>query len=306
MSYKRRDFIKTTTAAIALSAVTGNLLGCNSTTQSDNSGTLKEFGLQLYTLRDVLPADPKGILKQVAELGYKFIESYNHDKLGMFWGMGNIEFKKYIDHLGLKIVSSHYKPDSDFETRAAEAAAIGMNYLIYPYEGSPYNKQEADYLTMPKTIDDFKKWADDFNRYGEICRKNGIKYAYHNHDYTFSYVENQIPQEILLKNTDENLVDFEMDIYWVITAGQNPNTWLEKYPNRFKLVHVKDREKNAPLSEREVSVTLGTGSIDFNTILKTAKQNGTEHYIVEQERYNNTTPLLAIKANAEYMKKLKI
>lgn len=305
MSYKRRDFIKTTTTAIAISAVTGNLLGCNSSTQTGNSGTLKEFGLQLYTLRDVLPADPKGILKQVAEMGYTQIESYNHEQLGMFWGMNNIEFKKYLDDIGLTIISSHYKPDINFEKKSAEAAAIGIKYLIYPYEGSPFKKNEPEYATMPKTIDDFKRWGAEFNRYGEICRKSGIRFAYHNHDYTFSPLENQIPQRIILDNTDKDLVDFEMDVYWVVTAGQDPVQWFEKYPNRFTLCHVKDRKKNTPLSEKEVSVDVGTGSIDFKRILQSAKENGAKYYFIEQERYDDTTPLLAAKAGAEYLKNIQ-
>ena len=125
MLYKRRDFIKTTSAAIAITAVTGKLLGCKSSSMLGTSdGTLKEFGLQLYTLRDVIPADPKGILRQVAEMGYKQIESYPHDKLGIYWGMKNTEFKKYVNDLGMQLISSHCKIDNDFELQAAEAAGI--------------------------------------------------------------------------------------------------------------------------------------------------------------------------------------
>lgn len=303
--YQRRDFLKTTATGIALTAISGKLIGCRSSALfgSDN---IKEFGLQLYTLRDVMPKDPKGILKQVAEMGYKQIESYTHDKLGMFWGMSNIEFKKYLDEIGLTIISSHYKPDKDFERKAAEAAAIGMKFLIYPYEGSPLKKNDAAYATLPKTIDDFKKWADDFNRYGEICRKNGIRYAYHNHDYTFSPLENQIPQDILLTNTDKDLVDFEMDIYWAVTAGQDPIAWFKKYPGRFKLVHVKDRKKDAAPSQREAFSILGKGSIDFPPILKAAKQNGVKYFLVEQDQTYDIPVLQAAREDAEYLKKVKI
>lgn len=303
--YQRRDFLKTAATGIALAAIGGKILGCSSSSLFGTEN-IKEFGLQLYTLRDVLPKDPKGILKQVAEMGYKQIESYNHDKLGMFWGMGNIEFKKYLDEIGLTIISSHYTPDKDFERKAAEAAAIGMNFLIYPYEGSPYKKQEAQFATMPKTINEFKKMADDFNRYGEICRKNGIRFAYHNHDYTFTPLENKIPQNILLDNTDKDLVDFEIDIYWVVTAGQDPITWLKKYPNRFKLVHIKDRKKNASPAEREIFSILGKGSINFPPILKAAKQNGVQYFLVEQDETYDIPVIKAIKESADYLKKLKI
>lgn len=303
--YQRRDFIKTTTAGIALTAITGKLLGCSSSSLFGKED-LKEFGLQLYTLRDVMPCDPKGILKQVKDMGYKQIESYEHKELGMFWGMTNIEFKKYLDEIGLTIISSHCKPDKNFDKKAADAAAIGMKYLIYPYEGSPFKKNEVDYATMPKTIDDFKKWAEEFNRYGEICRRNGIRYAYHNHDYTFTPLENKIPQEILLTNTDKDLVDFEMDIYWAVTAGQDPIAWLKKYPGRFKLVHIKDRKKDALPSEREAFSIVGKGSIDFPPILKVAKQKGVKYFLIEQDQTYDIPVLEAVKENAEYLKKLKI
>jgi sugar phosphate isomerase/epimerase len=105
----------------------------------------------------------------------------------------------------------------------------------------------------------------------------------------------------MMQNTDKNLVDFEMDIYWVVTAGQDPIAWIDKYPGRFKLSHIKDR-KNVPLSDKEASVNLGTGHIDFKKILKDAKQKGMNYFIVEQEKYEGTTPLEAAKADAAYMK----
>src|SRR5438552_3505859 len=135
MSYQRRDFLKLTsglTSALALSSIASKL------GLSDNfleeSKKLKAFGLQLYSLRDVLPKDPQGVLKQVASFGYKQIESYEGPK-GMFWGMSNIEFKKYMDDLGMIIISSHCDTTKDFDKKAADAAAIGMKYLIHPYEG---------------------------------------------------------------------------------------------------------------------------------------------------------------------------
>jgi sugar phosphate isomerase/epimerase len=292
MSYKRRDFIKNTSAALAITAITGKLAGCNSSSQMGATGTLKEFGLQLYTLRDVLPKDPKGILKQVADMGYKQIESYEGSQ-GMFWGMNNKEFKKYLDDLGLKIVSSHCDTEKDFERKANEAADIGMKYLLSPYLGPQ------------KTLDTFKKFADKFNQYGEICKKAGLKFAYHNHDYSFKLVEGKFPQDVMMQNSDPALVDFEMDIYWVVTAGEDPVKWFEKYPNRFRLSHIKDRKKNAPLSEGDASCILGEGQIDFTKILKAGEKNGLKYYIVEQERYDNTTPVIAAKQDAEYLKKLK-
>jgi sugar phosphate isomerase/epimerase len=285
---KRREFIKTTGMITSGLALSSYLPACGSAPASNDIS--KNFGLQLYTLRDVMPNDPKGVLKQVASFGYKQIESYQHSSMGMFWGMKNTEFKKLMDDLGMNIVSSHCNINEDFERKAAEAAEIGMQYLL------------CAYLGPQKTIDDFKKFADTFNQRGEICKKNGIKFGYHNHDYGFVQLEGQFPQDVLMQNTDKSLVDFEMDIYWVVTAGQDPVAWFNKYPDRFKLCHVKDRKKGAPLSVRDASVILGTGGIDFKKILKEADAKGMQYYIVEQEAYENTTPLDAAKADAEYLK----
>jgi sugar phosphate isomerase/epimerase len=289
---KRREFIKNTGMISSGILLSNYLTACAATSSSNDIST--NFGLQLYTLRDVIPNDPKGTLKQVASFGYKQIESYEHSSMGMFWGMKNTEFKKLMDDLGMKIVSSHCNINQDFERKAAEAAEIGMEYLL------------CAYLGPQKSIDDFKKFAETFNQRGEICKKNGIKFGYHNHDYGFVQLEGQYPQDVLMQNTDKNLVDFEMDIYWVVTAGQDPITWIDKYPGRFKLCHVKDRKKSASLSDRDASVILGTGSIDFKKILKEADARGMEYYIVEQEAYENTTPLDAAKADADYLKNFRL
>ena len=292
MKNNRRDFLKKTgsfAAGIALAPLAGKLM--MDANEIEMAKKLKKFGIQLYSLRDVLPNDPKGVLKQVADFGYKQIEGYEGGK-GMFWGMSNIEFKKYMDDLGMSFVSSHCDTSKDFEKKVADAAAIGMKYLIYPFEGPN------------KTIDDYKKLTDDFNKKGEICKKNGIRFAFHNHHFSFIAINGVFPQDILMQNTDPSLVDFEMDIYWVVTPGQDPVAWLKKYPNRFPLVHVKDRTKGATASAD--SCILGQGSINYPSILKEARKLGVHYYIVEQEKYANSTPIDSAKADAEYMKKVRI
>ncbi len=302
MNYNRRKFLRMGgNAALALAILPAAACnfgsaekkaeeGSTAGTLEDDVAVLTKFGLQLYTLRDDLPKDPKGVLKQVASFGYKQIEGYEGPQ-GLFWNMTHTDFKKYMDDLGTEFIASHCNIDKDFEQKAAQAAEIGMKYLICPWKGPQ------------KSLDDYKKIADDFNVKGEICKKNGIRFAYHNHDYTFKQVEGQFPQDILMKGTDPNLVDFEMDIYWVVTAGQDAEQWMKNYKNRFRSCHVKDRTKNA--TEAADSCTLGKGSIDFAKILKTAKATGMQYYIVEQEKYTGTTPLEAVKENAEYMKQLK-
>ncbi|HVF80508.1 MAG TPA: sugar phosphate isomerase/epimerase [Flavisolibacter sp.] len=291
MQYNRRRFVKNIALAGSGVFLSTYLPSCK--TANTAKAINQNFGLQLYTLRDVLPKDPKAILTQVASFGYKQIESYEGDK-GMFWGMTNTEFKKLMDDLGMKIVSSHCDINKDFERKAAEAAAIGMKYLIAPYIGPQ------------KTLDDYKRFADTFNQRGEVCKKAGIRFAYHNHDYTFKQFEGQFPQDILMQGTNKDTVDYEMDIYWVVAAGQDPEVWTKKYPDRFRLGHVKDRKKGAAITDMDASVVLGTGSIDFSSVLKTSMQNGMLYYIVEQEAYQGTTPLAAAKEDATYLKNLKV
>lgn len=293
MQNSRRRFIKITgglSTGLAFSSISGMSLF---STCKGNVGQIDTFGLQLYTLRDDMPKDPIGILKQVASFGYKQIESYEGPQ-GMFWGMNHTDFKKYMDDLGMTIISSHADMNKDFEKKAAEAAAIGMKYLICPWVGPQ------------KTLDDFKRFAETFNQKGEICKNNGIRFAYHNHDYSFKILEGQMPQDVMMNNTDPSLVDYELDMYWVVTAGQDVETWLTKYKNRFRLCHVKDRSKTPGSDNGKNSVDLGTGSINWPSVLKTAKANGMEYYIAEQEAYPNGTPLEAVKVDAEYMMRLRI
>lgn len=288
-SSSRRDFLRG--GAFAALGLTLPFKGKSSLIESfAASKKLNAFGLQLWTVKEDMARDAKDTLKKVASYGYKQIESFE-GKSGMFWGMSNKDFKKYLDGLGTRIISSHCNISTDFEKKAAEAAEIGMKYLICPYKGPQ------------KSIDQFKKFADEFNKAGEICKKNGLRFAYHNHDYSFRPVEGQLPQEVMMNNTDKDLVDFEMDIYWVVAAGESPEAWFKKHPNRFRLCHVKDYAKTANGHE---SVQLGKGTIDFHSILKVGTANGLRNYIVEQEAFTGSNPLDSAAADAKYMKAFAI
>jgi sugar phosphate isomerase/epimerase len=297
MNNDRRKFLKLT-GSIAL----GTMLvqsGCAVKTVGSGSSLpmsekdISEFGLQLWTVRDDMAKDPKGVLKQLSSFGYKQIESFEGQQ-GMYWGMSNTDFKKYMDDLNMKIVSSHCDINNNFQRKAAEASAIGVKYLVCPWLGPQ------------KSIDDYKKAAEKFNKCGEICKQEGILFAYHNHDYSFKQLDGQMPQEVMMNETDPTMVDFEMDIYWVVTANEDAEQWLKKHKNRFRLCHIKDRTKTPGADNGKNSIDLGTGSIDFSKILRTAKDNGMQYFIVEQEAFPNGTPLEAVKKDAAFMKKLKI
>ncbi|MEQ8705853.1 MAG: sugar phosphate isomerase/epimerase [Phaeodactylibacter sp.] len=303
----RRKFIKQSTKA-AVAAALLPYYGCSSGTgdttgaekegtaaqeMADDSHKLDKFGIQLWTLRDIIADDPKGVLRALSEFGYQQIESYE-GKDGIFWGMSNTEYKAYLDELGMEAISSHCNINKDFEQKAQQAGEIGMPYLICPYIG------------MKESLDDYKRVVDQFNECGAICKKYGLRFGYHNHDYSFQELDGQIIQDYMMKNTDPDTVDFEMDIYWVVTGGADPIAYLEQYPGRFKLSHVKDRIKDVPADERAASCILGNGSIDHPKILDIAEKQGMKYFIVEQERYDECAPIDCAKADADYLKGIKI
>jgi sugar phosphate isomerase/epimerase len=284
MNNSRRDFLRN-------SALTGLALSMPFKNQlMAMGGAGNAFGIQLWSVKEALAKDTLGVLKHLSICGYKKIESFEGDK-GIFWGMKNTEFKKHMDELGMQLVSAHCDNTTNFERKAAEAAAIGMKYLICPYKGPQ------------KSLDNFKKFAEEFNACGEIAKKNGIRFAYHNHDYSFVPMEGQVPQDVMMNNTNSDTVDFEMDIYWTVAAGVDPIAYMDKHPGRFKLVHVKDMTK-LPKGEHE-SCVIGKGVIDYKNMLSKVSKRGVKHMIVEQEAYTGTNELDAAKADAAYLKTLK-
>ncbi|NCT94411.1 MAG: sugar phosphate isomerase/epimerase [Chitinophagaceae bacterium] len=288
MSTNRREFLRN--GGFAALALGLPFAGKSSILDELTYKPLGNFGIQLWTVRDDMGKDARATLAKLSSFGYKQIESFEGQK-GMFWGMKNTEFKKYMDELGMKIVSSHCNNTVEFERKAAEAAEIGMKHLICAYKGPQ------------KDMDAFKRFNDEFNKCGEIAKKNGIRFAYHNHDYSFKPIDGVMPQDVMMEGTDKNLVDFEMDIYWVVAAGQDPKTWFQKYPNRFRLCHVKDMTKTEKGQE---SCQLGKGHIDFKSILAEGRKQGLQTFIVEQEAFTGTNPIESAEADAKYMKAFQL
>lgn len=286
MTYDRRTFLKMS-GLLASGAAIGTLPFLNSCAATAVQES--PFGLQLYTLRDVIGDDPESTLRQIAEFGYKQIESYE-GPMGMWWGMGNTGFKQLMDELEMTAISTHANVFEEFERKANEAAEIGLKYIVSPWIGPQ------------DSLDQYREIADQFNEMGEIANDVGIRFAYHNHDYSFEEQEGEFPQDVLMQNTDSELVEYQMDIYWVVAAGHDPAEWIRKYSGRFTTGHVKDLASG---NEPE-STVLGTGSIDFGELLPVAAEHGMEDFIVEQEAYSGTTPMDAIRDNAEYMRELEI
>src|SRR6202012_1061582 len=257
---------------------------------------LPAVGIQLYMVKEDMEKDTPGTLKQLGEMGYTQIESYGGNK-GMFWGMSNKEFQKLANGFGLTLVSSHYNDEpGGFDQQAEKAAEIGMKYLICPWKGPQ------------KSIDKFKEFADEFNRNGELCKKHGMRFGYHAHDYPYKKVDGQLPIDVLLANTDKNLVDFQMDYYYTVTEGQDPEAYIKKYSPRFRLCHMRDvlKERLPKGSEEESACDLGQGIINYPHLLSTALDNGMQYFFVEQSRFYHETPLQSAAVNLKYLNALKL
>ncbi len=282
----RRSFLKSS-AVLASGMALGGLSAMPGCAHANPNRRNTDFGLQLYTLRDVIADDPQAVLRQVAEFGYRQIESYDGPQ-GMFWGMGNTGFKEFLEDHGMTAISSHANVFNDFERKVEQAAEIGIEYIVSPWIG----RQDS--------LDRYREIADQFNELGQIAKDAGMKFAYHNHAYTFRRQDGEFPQDILMQGTDPDLVEFQADIYWVEVAGESTIDWINRYPGRFTSSHVKDLSDG----DDPESTVLGTGVIDYTSILPVAKANGMKYFIVEQEAYSGTTPIDAVRKNAEYMKQL--
>jgi len=302
MKSNRRKFLRSS-AALATGAMVFPQMACTpkkELVEEDVKSKMKsemlnknigDFGIQLWTLKDEFAKNPKGVLTELASFGYTQIEGFETDK-GLWWGMTPREYQDHLVELGMKMVASHCNIHENFEMKVAQAASIGLEYLVCPWVGPQ------------KSMEGWKKVVKQFNECGELCRKAGIKFAYHNHAYSFQAFTGMIPHDYLMENTEPGLVYHEMDIYWVVTGKADPIEYLQKYEGRFKLCHIKDRLKDAPSDQRLASCDLGTGRIDFPKILKVAKETGMDYFFVEQERFDVGGPMESAKVGAQYMKDL--
>lgn len=283
----RREFLTQAGIATAGLMIAPHLL-------SAKSGNV--VGLQLYSLRDQLPKDVKGVIAKVAAAGYKEVEPYGYSKQNGFWGLNAKDFSSLLKDNGLTTPSAHFdmneylvdgKTDA-FESYIEAASITGMTYIIIPSINGE----------VLKSADEFKMVAEKMNKAAEICKKAGLKLGYHNHNFEWKPIDGTTFYDTILKETDPKLVNMEMDIFWVVRAGQDPVKLFEQHPGRFVLCHIKDRDK----TQTDLNTEIGKGSIDFKSILSHAKLAGLKHFIVEQENYINIDPYVSIAESAAYCK----
>lgn len=290
------------------------------------SGLIDRVGLGLFSIPNMLDKDLNGAFEMLSKIGFKEIEPFGPypfstenaknswdaitPNLGFkgsgYFGKQPSAFLAAAKANGLSIPALH----TDFETLStkmgplAEAAnQLGAKYVVLP--SIPAENR--------KNIDDYKRTAALFNKIGAEAKKYGIRYGYHNHGYGLQVTNGKTPLDIIFDETDPSLVYFEMDLYWTMAGGANPVELFKKHPGRYKMMHVKDMKEQKRfagdggdpgqwIAMFPYMTSAGDGVFDLPTILKTAKQNGVDHFFVEQDRVEN--PAVALKKSFDYLKTL--
>lgn len=313
----RREFLKNTSLLATAAAVTPF--------SEVMAGLMKEnkLGIQLFSIPKMLSEDFMAGIMMLQSQGYKELElfgpfPFSAEKAKKGWeaagkmlgfsgsgyfGKSAKEVKKILDDQGMSSPGTH----TDLDTLEQNMGALGEASSILGHK----------YVTLPaipddrrKTLDDYKRIAESFNKIGAEAKKNGIRFGYHNHGYGIKPLNGQIPLQIILDNTDPNLVFFEMDIFWTTCGGADPIEYLSKYPNRYKMLHIKDMKEKKQFAGDgggmgdwmpmfSLMASAGDGVLDLKGIIKKAKEVGIEHFFVEQDLVAN--PLVALKRSSAFL-----
>ena len=261
-------------------------------------------GIQLYTVDKELKADVNGTLATIRAIGYQEVEGAG------FAGLTAKQFKTALDTAGLKCNSTHFFNfgDGDPAPIFEQANTLGVRYVVSSFLGKFGHNQAGG----EAGADEYKAMADYFNQLGTSAKNAGLQLAYHNHNTEFKDLgQGKVGYDIFVESTDPELVKLELDCGWIRAAGYNPIDYFKRYPNRYRMVHVKDFIKpskpSTSLDHAEVpqGTVLGTGYIKYKSILIAAKAAGVEHFFVEQEPpFIGTTAIEASKKDYQYLESI--
>lgn len=301
MNSSRRKFIQTSAFALAGAALLPDLLLAK-------PKKIERLGLQLYSVRDAMGKDPAGSLKKLADMGWVHVEHANYINR-KFYGYSAKDFKKLLADLELQMPSGHTvmtahdwdTAKNDFTDKwkytIQDAAEVGQRYVISPW------LDEA----LRTDMDALKRFMDQMNKCGELCKSNGMNFGYHNHNFEFkTKIGDGTLYDYILTNTDPALVVQQMDIGNMLGAGGIALDLIKKYPGRFELMHVKDEIKSDTGQGMDGydSTILGQGVMPVKDIVKEARKiGGTSQFIVEQESYQGKDPFDCVKIDLQIMKK---
>ncbi len=304
---KRRKFLKTAGAFAAGSLIVP--FGCSpKKAQEAAEKTLapaksKDIGIQIYTLRNEIQKDGLEVtMEKVAAAGYKLVEPFGYEGR-KYLGKTPQEFKAMIEGLGMRVPSTHSvmelssaggKDDmiNNMKVTAEDAKATGAEYMVWAY------LKPEDRTSM----EDYKRHIETWNEFSEICKEADIQFAYHNHDFEFIPFEGETekPYDMIMRETNADLIKFEMDLYWVNKAGENPTDWFKKDPGRFHLWHVKDMTAD----ETKFFAPVGEGIIDFKPIFAARETAGMKYIFVEQDATpEGVSPLDTMKVSWDFLNK---
>ena len=264
----RRQFLQQSCAGFAALTLLGNPLQALAAGQSGSAGG-KKAGLQLYTLRDMMEKSVADTLKLVAGVGYGDVE------FAGYFGHSAKDIRKLLDANGLAAPSVHVPLEvlrSALPQVIQDAKVIGHHYIVLPWLSEA---QRGD------SVDNYKKLAAELNGFAKPIKDAGLQLAYHNHDFELTPVKGGLPYDVLLGETDKDLVKMELDLFWAVKAGVDPLALFAAHPGRFPLVHVKDMAKDGAM------VDVGAGTIDFKAIFAKAEQAGIRHQFIEHDNSNN-------------------
>ena len=247
------------------------------------------WGLQLYTLRSLMARDVERTLAAVARIGYGEVE------FAGYFGRSPAEIRTALEAEGLTAPAVHLSLEelrSRFDAAVDAAAEIGHRYLVLPYLAGP-ERPGGDGATGSDLVDGYRRLADEFNRLGARCREAGLLFAYHNHDFELEEVNGLRLLDVMVENTDPELVRYEVDFYWLVHGGGDPFDYISRYPGRFDLCHVKDRTAEGEM------VDVGAGEIDFEAIFEHSDEAGLLHYFVEHDAPGD--PVGSVRASYEHL-----
>ena len=298
----RRNFLKQASLMLAGGIVVPQLLtSCAGKAKpaadaaAGAAAATKRIGLQLYSLRDMVKDEGiQKVLEAVAKIGYTNLEAASYDD-GKFYGLAPADLKKMLDDNGLKMTSSHLsKAMSKDKKEQAEVMAwwdkaieahnqLGVKYMVQPM---------MDYDEKTTTLEDVKQWCDYFSSVGLKTAAASIAFGYHNHDYEFKKIGNQVIYDYMLDNVSKNHVFFELDVYWCQFGGANVVDYMKKYAGQFKALHIKD--------EKEIGAS---GKMDFKSIFDQMYANNIKDWYVEIEEYTNNDPLASCQQSYDFLNK---
>lgn len=300
---QRRQFIKSTgwATALAFSPFAHSLL-------DDFMKKKKKLGVQLFTIPQMVDKDLKGTLQLLSEIGYKEVEFFGPYpfsapetvegwkplaaqlgfKRNAFYGYSLAEVKSMLSEFKLKTPSMHLDLITfrkNLKATLDNVAPLGVKYLALPALSD---------INERKTLDHYKRLAEEFNNFGQQMSTYGMAFVYHNHGFEHAKMEGVVPMDFLLQNTDSKNVKFELDIFWMSAAGADPVDYLNRYPGRYKLMHIKDAAEKVRFAgdggtpDQWMAVFSkmadpGTGVFDIPKILAAGEKAGVEHFFLERD-----------------------